>query len=101
MTLARFWPSARHVIESASRACARERGEILPKANIEQLALEALSRALVDPAAKVLFGSKSKPGIFDGAGQAFKQAAQLCLDRGWLEGTGQFEGKGKTRKELF
>jgi hypothetical protein len=73
----------------------------LPKADIEQLALEALSRALIDPAPRVLFGSKAKLGIFDGAGQALKQAAQLCLDRGWLEGSGQFEGKGKTRKELF
>src|SRR5207253_9440419 len=45
--------------------------------------------------------SKTKPGIFAGAGQAFKQADQVCLDRGWLESTGQFEGKGKTRKELF
>src|SRR5205807_1523764 len=30
-----------------------------------------------------------------------KPAAQLCIDRGWLAATAEFEGKGKSRKELY
>jgi hypothetical protein len=66
-----------------------------------QLALQALSRAVADPAPKVLFGSAKAPGFFTGSGKPAKQAAQYCQDQGWLEGTGRFEGKGKSRKELF
>ena len=46
-----------------------------------------------------LLGSKAKPGIFDSS--TAKPAAQLCIDRGWLAATGEFEGKGKSRKELY
>jgi DNA-binding PadR family transcriptional regulator len=73
----------------------------LAKATPRQLALEALARALADPAAKVLHGSKKQPGFFSGSAQAVKQAAQFCLDQGWLEPTGDYEGKGKTRKPTY
>ncbi len=66
-----------------------------------QLTLQALSRALNDPAPKLLLGSKAKPGFFLGSTAAVKQAAQRCVDQGWLEPTGTFEGKGKSRKELY
>jgi hypothetical protein len=49
----------------------------------------------------VLFGTATKPGIFIGGAAANKQAAQMCLDRGWLEATGTFEGKGKSAKETY
>jgi hypothetical protein len=70
------------------------------KVPAQVVALKALSRALADASPKVLHGSKGK-GIFEGAGQAAKQAAQHCLESGWLEPTGQFEGKGKTKKQLY
>jgi len=70
------------------------------KVSPEVLALQALSRALADASPKVLHATKGK-GIFEGAGQAAKQAAQYCQEHGWLEPTGQLEGKGKSRKELF
>jgi len=70
------------------------------KVTPEALALQALSRALANASPKVLHAAKGK-GIFEGSGQPAKLAAQHCLDHGWLEPTGQFEGKGKTRKELF
>lgn len=70
------------------------------KVSPETLALQALSRALADATPKVLHATKGK-GIFEGSGQPAKQAAQHCLDQGWLEPTSQFEGKGKSRKELY
>jgi hypothetical protein len=73
----------------------------LAKADPQQLALQALSRALADPAAKVLYGSRKQPGIFASGAKAAKTAAQFCLDHGWLEPTDQFEGKGRSRKELY
>ena len=30
-----------------------------------------------------------------------KKASQLCIDEGWLEPAGEFEGTGKSRKEKF
>jgi len=72
----------------------------LARASPQHLALQALSRALNDPSPKALHGAKGK-GIFESAAAAAKQAAQFCLERRWLEPTGQFEGKGKTRKELY
>jgi hypothetical protein len=36
-----------------------------------------------------------------GASAAVKAAAKLCEERGWVEGTGEFQGTGKTAKELF
>jgi hypothetical protein len=72
----------------------------LAKASPQQLALQVLSHALNDPSPKVLHGGKGK-GIFESAAAAAKQAAQFCLEQRWLEATGQFEGKGKSRKELY
>jgi hypothetical protein len=70
-------------------------------ADPQKLALQALAQALVGPGSKVLHGSKGKPCFFVGAAAAMKQAAQFCQEKGWLEPTGEFEGTGKTRKELF
>jgi hypothetical protein len=67
----------------------------------EDLALDALARLLADPAPKILYGSKSVAGVFKGGSAAEKAAARLCLDNSWLEPSGQFAGKGKTRKELY
>jgi hypothetical protein len=64
-------------------------------------ALEALSRLLADPTPRVLFGSKTTPGIFPGAGKKDKDAAKVCVEEGWLEATGQRLGKGKTQKETY
>lgn len=72
----------------------------MAKATGEQLALEALARALADPTPRVLHGSAKKPGIFDGAGKPAKDAAQHCLEHGWLESAGAV-GTGKARKEFY
>ena len=68
---------------------------------ISELALEALTSLLVDPTPKVLHGSKTVAGIFKGAGKNDKASAQFCLQNRWLEPTGQFAVKGRSRKELF
>src|SRR5262245_7623702 len=56
---------------------------------------------MANPAPRVLLGSSKKPGIFSSSGKPAKEAAQLCQEQHWIEGTDQFEGKGKTRKELY
>src|SRR5260370_9056739 len=67
----------------------------------EQLALEAMAGLLGSPSSKLLHGSRSAPGIFAGASAGEKGAARVCLDNRWLEPTGEFAGKGKSRKELY
>ena len=94
-------PSYIITLTSPSVPPAVKRMNPVAKAAPRQLALAALARALNDPAAKVLHGSKAKPGVFDGSAQAAKEAARYCLDHGWLEATGLFEGKGRSRKELY
>jgi hypothetical protein len=47
------------------------------------MVLDALSRAVADPAGVPLHGSKSAPGLFAGTGPA-RQAAQRCKDEGYL-----------------
>lgn len=69
------------------------------KADPQAVAFQALARALLDPAPRVLLGTKAKPGVFDSS--TAKPAALLCLDRGWLATTGEFVGKGNSRKELY
>lgn len=73
----------------------------LNPAKIEQLIQAALSAALADPTSKPLHGTKAKPGFFTGTSAAAKEAAQACLDGGWIEPTGEFQGKGKTQKPLY
>ena len=73
----------------------------MAKADPQTLALEALARAVADPVPRPLFGTKAKPGVFIGSGQPLKAAAAVCEQSGWLEATGEFEGKGKTRKPLY
>jgi hypothetical protein len=65
------------------------------------VALDALAAALADATAKVLFGTKTLPGFFMGTAAATKAAAQLCLDEGWLETTGQDVKVGKAMKPLY
>ena len=67
---------------------------------VEKAALSALCQALADPAPKPLLGTKAKPGFFVGAAKKNKDAAKLLSDHRWVEGTGEYEGKGKSRKEL-
>ena len=67
----------------------------------EHLAINALGGMIGDPAPKVLHGIKSLPGIFKGASAGEKAAGKACLDQHWLEPTGEFVGKGKSRKELY
>jgi hypothetical protein len=66
----------------------------------EKLALDALA-GLLGSAPRPLHGTKAAAGVFSGASAAEKAAAQKCLDNRWLEPTGEFAGKGKTRKEYF
>jgi hypothetical protein len=70
-------------------------------ADPKQLALQAVSRALVDPTPKVMHGAKGKPCFFEAATAPMKQAATHCLENRWVEGTGVFVGGGKSKKELF
>jgi hypothetical protein len=70
-------------------------------AQTDTVALEALSALLADPAPRVMHGSSKQPGVFNGAGAAMKAAACACLGNRWLEPTGDYSGKGKTRKELY
>jgi hypothetical protein len=73
----------------------------MPKADENATALAALSRAMADPAARPLLGTKAKPGIFIGGTQATKNAAQRAIERGWLAPTGDFEGQGRSKKPLY
>jgi hypothetical protein len=62
------------------------------------LVLEALGRAVAEPAGIPLHGSKSTPGLF-AASAAAKQAAQRCKDDGYLRVV-RTETKGKTSTEI-
>lgn len=66
-----------------------------------QLAHEALATAAADPSPRALHGSSAMPGFFAGSSATAKAAAKLCIEKGWLVPTGEFTGKGKTRKELY
>lgn len=64
-----------------------------------QLILDALSRALTDPAGLPLYGTKAAPGLF-AASRPAKQAAQRCQDEGHLRLV-RSETKGKTVREFY
>lgn len=64
-------------------------------------AVEALTRAAANAVPLKLHGTAKSPGIFLSAAQGAKDAARLCVERGWLQGTGEFSGKGKSAAELF
>ena len=66
-----------------------------------ETAIEALTRALTNSTPLRLHGTKANPGIFVGSSQKLKDAASLCLEKGWLTGTGERVGKGKSAKETF
>jgi hypothetical protein len=65
------------------------------------LAVEALTRALLDPSPKVLLGSKAAPGFFQSSSASTRAAAKLCEDRGWVSGTGEWAGSGKSKKQKY
>lgn len=64
-------------------------------ASVEDLVLEALERALGDPVPRPLHGTKANPGIFLAKTAPAKEAAQRCLDAGWIEKRGEQRAKGK------
>jgi hypothetical protein len=63
-----------------------------------QLVLDALSRAVADPAGLPLHGNKTAPGLF-AATAAAKQTAQRCKDEGYLRAV-RTETKGKATREI-
>ncbi len=65
------------------------------------LALQALAPGLADPTPKVLFGSAANPGFFKGKTQAVKTAARLCEERRWVEGTGEWVGRGASKQQKY
>jgi hypothetical protein len=83
----------------ARRATATKAAEPAVLASTE--AGKALLCALADPAARPLNGTTSKPGFFTGTSQAVKDAAKLCVERGWLEPTGETAGTGRSAQPLY
>jgi len=63
-----------------------------------QLVLDALSRAVSEPAGLALFGSKSNPGLFNSTSPA-RQAAQQCKTDGYLQVIAT-QTKGKNALEI-
>lgn len=63
-----------------------------------QMVLDALSRAVADPAGLPLFGGKSEPALFAATTPA-KSAAQRCKDDGLLRVV-RSEAKGKSVREI-
>jgi hypothetical protein len=63
-----------------------------------QLILGALSRAVAEPDGAWLYGNKANPGLFAATTLA-RQAAQRCLDEGYLRVV-QTQTKGKATREL-
>jgi hypothetical protein len=64
-------------------------------------ALAALARALSDAGPKLLFAPGTTPSFFGSKKKADEPAAHLCVDRGWLQSTGEFVGKGKSKQEKY
>ena len=65
-------------------------------AGAEELALEAIERALADPRPRKLHGTKANPGIFLTSSAAAKGAAQRCLDLGLIAPCGEERTRSKT-----
>jgi hypothetical protein len=63
-----------------------------------QLIVDALSRAVAEPAGVVLHGNRKAPGLFSPT-VAGKQMAQQCLDQGYLRVT-RNEAKGKSTQAI-
>ena len=63
-----------------------------------QMILDALSRAVADPAGVPLHGGKAAPGLFAGNAPG-KQAAQRCKDEGYLRVV-RTETRGKAVQEI-
>jgi hypothetical protein len=73
----------------------------MAKTDDRSLSLAALARAVADPAPRPLMGTKARPGIFIGGSQAVRACASRCVEQGWFEPTGQFEGQGRSKKPLY
>jgi hypothetical protein len=63
------------------------------------LVLEALGRAVADPAGVPLHGTKAAPGLFTSTAAA-RQAAQHCKDEGYLRLV-RTETRGRTAQEIY
>jgi hypothetical protein len=63
-----------------------------------QLVLEALTRAVADPAGLPLYGNKKTPGLFPSSAAA-RQAAQRCKDEGLVRVV-DTQARGKTVQEI-
>lgn len=61
----------------------------------ESIALEALTRSMLNPTPCAMFGTKAKPGVFTSSGKGQKEAAILLETRGLVEKTDIVEAKGK------
>ena len=70
------------------------------QAKAEAAAVEAASALLTDPTPRPLFGTKKTPGVLAGKSAVDRAAAEILQDRGWIEGTGNHVGTGRSRKEL-
>ena len=71
------------------------------KQSPQDVAIQTLSKALVDPRPLPLLGTNAKPGIFIGSSVAVKAAAKLSEESGWVEPTGELQGTGARAKNLF
>lgn len=63
-----------------------------------QLMVEALARAVAEPAGLPLHGSRTEPGLFNGSPLA-RQAAQRCKDQGYVTVV-RAETRGKAVQEI-
>jgi hypothetical protein len=79
----------------------REVVAVAKAADPQTVALQALAQALGDPTPKVLFGTAKVPSFFKGSTQAIKNAARLCEERQWLAATGEWIGRGKSKKPTY
>ncbi len=68
---------------------------------VEQTAADALLRAIADPVARPLIGTKIRPGVFTGRSKVVVAAAELCVDNAWLVKTDQTAGRGQNARELY
>jgi hypothetical protein len=85
----------RIMVAPGKRRSPAKEGLVADKAT--QLILGALSRAAAEPAGAWLYGNKTQPGLFAATTLA-RQAAQRCLDEGYLRVVGT-ETRGKATRE--
>ena len=65
-------------------------------------ALEALGPVLLDPSPRVLYGSKTQPGIVpNGSAKKWQAAAKYATGEGWIRRTGEKTGNKGKEKDLY